>query len=387
MKRTWHNLIGTVILVSVLVVGCAAPATPAPTPTVRPNIKVGVLLPYTGAGAAVAPFLEGGIRFAFGEVGNQIAGRPVEIIFEDETEDPNVAVQKARKLVEEDKVDVVLGPLLAHTGAAVSGYLSQVGTPHLVLGASNTPTSSHTFFPGSGRGDAYPTGVFAYEDLGARTAAILYQDYAFGQQSRDGFKAGFTDKGGSVISEQGIPFGTSDMLPFIEGLGNADVVAVLLVNPSDFAFVKQYREAGLDKPVIFISNAPQEAPLLAQMGDDVLGMYGSSWYSPLIDLPANKKFVESFQAQTGFPPGIATHTAYMAGFMYIKAVTATNGDTSPEAVINALLNLKDIENPAGTITYGQGRVAVHDQFIFKASKLGDNYVWEVVKRYPAVTPR
>lgn len=351
------------------------------------EVKVGVLLPYTGIAAAVAPAIESGVQYAFAEKDMEVAGNEITLIFEDETDDPTVSVNKARKLVEQDEVDVILGPQLAHTAAAVSAYLTPLGVPHLVLGTGDTPQSDHTFYPGTGRGDMYVTGLFAYDELGAETAAILYQDYLFGQQARDGFTAGFTERGGEVVSEQGVPFGTADMAPFLEGVGDVDVLGVLLVNPSDFAFVRQFREFGLEMPVIFISNAPQEAPLLAEMGNDVVGMYGSSWYSPQIDTPANHEFVAGYAEAYGFPPGIATHTAYMAAAIYIHALEQTGGDPSYGKIIEAIENIENFENPAGTITMGPAHVAVHDQFVFQVSKEGERYVWDVVKQYSAVEPR
>ncbi|NDJ33038.1 MAG: ABC transporter substrate-binding protein [Chloroflexi bacterium] len=351
------------------------------------EIRVGVIMPLTGLAAAVGPEVQMGVEFAFEQVDNQIAGRDVVLIFEDETDDPTNAVARARKLVEEDGVDVILGPQLAHTAAAVSAYAAEAGVPHIGFGASDTPTSDHTFYPGSGRGDAYATGLFAYEDLEARTAAVLYQDYLFGQQSRDGFVAAFTDQGGEIISEQAVPFGTPDMAPFLEGIGDADVIAVLLLNPSDFAFVRQYREFGLDQPVLFISNAPQEAPLLAEMGDAVVGMYGSSWYSPLIESEANGEFVGAFSERYGRPPGMAVHVAYSAASFFIEAAQAANGDTSPEALTAALVGLDEVTNPAGTVSIGADRGATHDHYLFQGGKQGEFYVWEVAKKYEAVEPR
>jgi branched-chain amino acid transport system substrate-binding protein len=350
-------------------------------------IRVGVILPLTGAAAAVGPEVQMGIEFAFAQVGNEIAGRPVEIIFEDETDDPAQAVARARKLVEEDGVDVIIGPQLAHTGAAVGAYAEQAGVVHIALGAADGPESAHTFYPGSGRGDAYPTGVFAYEELGARSAAVLYADYLFGEQSRDGFVEAFTELGGEILSEQPIGFGVADMAPYLENIGDADVVAVLLLNPSDFAFVRQYREFGLDAPVIFISNAPQEAPLLTAMGDDVIGMYGSSWYSPLIDSEENGAFVGAFIEAYERPPGMAVHVAFSAASMFIAAAEATSGDTSPEAITEAILALEELPNPSGVVTMSEGRVAIHPQYIFQADRLDDFYVWVPIQTFDAVEPR
>ncbi len=351
-------------------------------------IRVGVILPLTGLAAAVGPEITMGVEFAFAQVENEIAGRPVELIFEDETDDPANAIARARKLVEEDEVDVIIGPQLAHTAAAVSAYAEQAGVVHISLSAANEPESEHTFYQATGLGDAYSPGVFAYEELEARTAAVLYQDYDFGQQSRNGFVEAFTELGGEIASEQPIPFGTADMAPFLESIGDADVVAVLLLNPSDFAFVRQYREFGLEQPVIFISNAPQEAPLLAQMGDDIVGMYGASWYSPLIESEENADFVEAFVEQYARPPGMAVHAAFSAASMFIAAAQATEGDTDPEAITEAIVALEELPNPAGVVTMGENRIAIHDQFIFQVEALEDGvYVWVPVIFYEAVEPR
>ncbi len=364
----------------------ATMAGTAAAPT-GPDIKIGVILPLTGPAAAVGGEIKLGVSFALSQVNNQIAGRNVTVEYGDETADPANAVAAARKMVEEDHVDLIIGPQLASNGAAVSAYAEQAGVPNISLGASDTPTSTGTFFPGSGRGDAYSTGDFAYNDLKARTAALIYADYLFGHQSRDGFTQAFTDLGGKVISDQAVPFGAADMAPFLENIGKADVVAVLLLNPSDFAFVRQFRAAGLKQPVIFISNAPQEAILLGQMGDDVLGMYGSSWYSPLIESPDNGAFVGAFLGANHRPPGMAVHIAYSTTAMFVQAAQSTKGDTSPKAITDALIALDKFTNPAGTISIGAGRIATHDQYIFQTIKQGDFYAWKVVKKYDQVKPR
>jgi branched-chain amino acid transport system substrate-binding protein len=357
------------------------------------QVKVGVILPYSGIAAAVAPSIETGIQYAFDTAGTDCE---YEIIYEDETDDPTNAVAKARKLVEEDGVSVIIGPQLAHTAAAVSAYAAEAGIPHISLSAADGPESPHSFFLGSGIGDAIPSGEFAYDDLGARTAAVIYMDYLYGQQSKDGFVEGFTGKGGEIVSEQPVPFGTADMAPFLENVGDADVVAVLLVNPSDFAFVRQFREFGLEQPVIFISNAPQEAPLLMQMGDDVIGMYGASWYTPMIETPENGEFVGGYMEgayieKFGFPnspPGIATHVAFMASQLFLEALKATGGNADPAAINEALAGITELANPAGTVTMGPGRVAIHDQYIQQVVPLGEGlYGWSVVKKVEDVEPK
>ena len=407
MRRHLSHLLAVVLtlsFVAIFVGGCAQPApagetkqapageakaAPAGEAKAAPKgeVRIGALIPYTGMGAAVGKMVEGGIQYVLEEANWEVAGKKIVLIKEDETDDPNNAVAKARKLVEQDKVDVILGPMLAHSGAAVGAYLAPLGIPHMIMGGADFGESKDTFYPGSGRGDVAPSGPFAYEDLGAKTAAVLYADYLYGQELADGFAAGFTSKGGKVVSSQAVPVGTADMIPYLQAIRKTDLLAVFLVNPSDFAFVRQYQELGLKMPVLFISNAPQEEPLLAQMGDGVLGMYGLSWYSPQVDTPFNKTFVEKYKSKFGALPGIMTHTSYMGAALFLQAFKATGGDTDHAKVIEAMKGIKNLDTPNGPISMTAGRIAIKDEFVFKAVKIGDRYAWDPVKKYPAVQPK
>lgn len=352
------------------------------------EIKFGALIPYTGIAAAAGKQTEEGIKLAISEVGGQVAGKKITLVTEDETDDPAVASAKAKKLIEQDKVQILLGPLLAHTSAAVGPYAGSFPIPEMVFGGAAAPTSKDTFYPGSSIGDAYPVGEFAYDDLKSRKAAIMVMDYLYGQQLAEGFEQAFTAKGGTIVSDQRIPMGTADVAPMFENLKDADLLAIFVVNPTDVAFVKQYRAAGLKMPVVLISNAPQEEPVLQQaMGDDVLGMYGSSWYGPLLDTPENKEFVSKYKAMFGVDPGIGSQPAYTAAALFIKALEQTGGDADAAKVIAAVEAMKDFPTPGGPITLGPGRVATHDQHIFKAEKVDGVIRWVFVKTLTAVPPR
>ena len=338
--------------------------------------------------ASVGPEISAGINYVLDQADNQVAGRKIVLIIEDESDNPAAAVAKARKLVEGDKVDVIIGPLLAHTSAAVAPYLARAGVPHLPWGMADKPTSDNAIYTaGTGTGNAFVTGQFAAQQLKAKRAALLNMDYALGHQMRDGFTAGFLSAGGKIVSNQLLPMGTSDLAPYFEGLRDADLLAVLMVNPTDFAFARQYHEFGLKMPVIFISSQPQEEPLLQQMGDDVLGMYGATMYGPSIDSPQNREFVARFVEKYKQRPGIATvHAGYWTTAMVLAAVKMTGGDTSRPAIGAALLKITDLDTPAGKLTINKKRMGIHDVYVFQVAKAADRYVWNVVKRYPAVSP-
>ncbi len=371
-----------VLLGSLWLAGCGDKAAPA-----ADELRIGALVPQTGIAASVGPEIMSGIEFVLSAAGYEVDGKKVVLIVEDEGDNPANAVTRARKLVEEDKVDVILGPMLAHTSAAVAAYLEREGVPHLPWGMADQAVSSNAIYTaGTGVANGFVAGQFAADDLGATRAALLVMDYALGHQMRDGFSAGFQAGGGSVVSSQLLPLGTSDLAPYFEGLGDADILGVLMVNPTDFAFVRQYREYGLDLPVVFISAQPQEETLLAQMGDDALGMHGVTMYGPDIDSAANREFVARFTKQFQHNPGIATvHAGYWTTAMVLEAARAS-GNTDRVGLGAALLAIEDFETPAGLLSITPGRMGVHPVYVFRASKGGGRYFWDVVRQYPAVGP-
>src|ERR1700742_4005870 len=86
-------------------------------------IKVGVLAPLTGVVASGGREMVEGTQFWFSQFGNQIAGRKVELLIEDDASNPDVSLQKARRLVEQSNVHFLIGNLLANTGLAVANYV------------------------------------------------------------------------------------------------------------------------------------------------------------------------------------------------------------------------------------------------------------------------
>jgi branched-chain amino acid transport system substrate-binding protein len=95
-------------------------------------IKIGVLAPLTGVVAAGGREMVEGTQFWFDQVGNEVAGRKVELIIEDDGSNPDTSLQKARKLVEQANVAFLMGNLLANTGLAVANYVKENGTPYFI---------------------------------------------------------------------------------------------------------------------------------------------------------------------------------------------------------------------------------------------------------------
>jgi branched-chain amino acid transport system substrate-binding protein len=154
-----------------------------------------------------------GAILALEEINYSFAGRPIKFIVEDEASDPAVAMDKARKLVETDKVCMILGPFHGGCGGAVAGYVNKIKIPNVAYWYSISNDAimgvNWTWAPfGTLSSVAYPTGAYAYEKLGYRTLSTMGTDYVAGREFIGGARAAFEERGGKIIQEQWIPLGT-----------------------------------------------------------------------------------------------------------------------------------------------------------------------------------
>jgi branched-chain amino acid transport system substrate-binding protein len=388
MKNRILLVLLAVVLVGALV-GFGACRAPAPTEEKLPPIKIGLLRGYTGAVALAGPATAQGVEYILNEAGWEIGGRTLILLQEDSSDTPDFAVAKARKLVEQDKVDVVLGPLIADSVVAVEAYCKLKGVLNLPEGPSDKPVSEHAFFTNYGYtvASSYPSGLWCYDQLGAREVAFIYTDYLYSQQLRDGFKAAFTERGGTILSDSGTQWGTVDFAPYIQAVPKgADVLVVFFPIDVFVPFVKQCAEFGLKMPIFFMSGDVLDEGVLAAAGDASLGVLGAGDYTPEIDTPENKNFVNKWKADYEYTPGVLSLNGYRLMRTYLEALKSTGGDPDPVKVTQALLQIKPFTTPAGPMSFSPGRICIHNMYIMKVV-MKDRLCADVVQVYPAVQPK
>jgi branched-chain amino acid transport system substrate-binding protein len=150
----------------------------------QPEMRIGVVGDYTGSQAPIALAHKRGLELRLEQVGNKISGRPVKVIYEDCKEEVAPTVEKVRKLVESDKVHILLGPLFGGNIMAVQDYMKRKGSPWLPLAASGETITSAVPNHFNHNWGWYQLGgslaPFTYNKMNARTAVVIVNDYAFG---------------------------------------------------------------------------------------------------------------------------------------------------------------------------------------------------------------
>ena len=365
-------------------------AEPAAAATGEP-IKIGFDEGFTGFMAVDATMTDKGIKLAIDQLGGQIAGRPVEYIKADNGSDPVQAVDKARQLVENDGIHVMIGPIFSPANAAVTDYLAKSGggIPSISIYGQpidNMKTANGLSFVPSGLFSfaGYQTGKYAAEEMGWKTAnCINYEDTA-GRQLQEGFNHGFEEAGGKILSTQFVPIDAVDFSSYLTTLKDADCTYWWIFGNGAAPFVKQYNDYGLEAPLITAMASNLTEPQLRDLGEVGVGLIGGEFYTPEIDNPVNKEFVEAYKAQEdGEYPTMQSFGAWLAVNLFAGAVEANGGDTSPDKLKEAMSSVT-IDTPAGPYkmsAYQDMFVGTGNYYMMETKQVGDRIAWVPVFTY------
>ena len=361
------------------------------------KIKVGVLLPYTGVFADLAENNERGMRIAFEEAAAENNNYQIVMIKEDTEATPNVGLQKAKKLVLSDKVDLIIGIVSSSVAYAVKDFVDQQKIPVIITVSEareltrekGSPYIFRTFLA-AGQAD-YPFGKYANENLGYKTAVIMGPDYAAGHEKADAFIQGFTEAGGQIVQEIYPPLGSSDYGPYLSQLKQADFVWTFLGGGNDaIKFVKQYEEYGIKAkmPLLFSGGGVDES-ILPSIGDAAIGIVSVSNYSALLETPENKELVKATTNKYNIVPNQFLNAGYVAAKTALSAIDKLEGNI--EEKDKFLKALKSVEFPApqGLFRFHpESQNGIFDAYIRRVEKLSDGTLGNVViDKIPNVTDR
>ncbi len=367
-------------------------ASPAPAATGDPFI-FGFDGGFTGFMAMDVELAEKGILTKLAMIQNQWMGRPVEYKKADNASDPVVAVDKARQLVESDGIQFMAGPIFSPSAAAVTDYLAKAGgIPQCsIIGqpSDNLKTANGLAVMPNGLygSQGYYFGKYTGEQLGYKTVnCINYEDTA-ARQLQAGFEKGFAESGGKVLDTKYVPIDTVDFSSYLTTLKDADATYFWVFGNGAAPFVKQYNDYGLTAPLITPMAGNFSEPQLADLGQLGVNMVGCDFYAAELDTPANQEFVDAYmQLYPGeYPPEQAFGGA-QAVDVFLQALKATNGDSSPAALTGAMATLT-WEGPTGKVTlkpYQDAFIPVRDFYMLKVQQVGDRVAWVPVFTYEQV---
>ena len=347
----------------------------------RAPIKVGVFLSLTGPLAPLGAFNKSGVEVAVQEAGGQVGGRKIELVYEDDEGKPDVGLSKIRKLVEQDKVAVVVGPVSSPVALAAREYMVGQGVPWVLTFATAPSLTRELGAPNifraswSGEQAQYPSGVYVFQKLGYQRIAVVGLDYVAGRAEAKAFVDGFKAAGGKSVQEIWVPLGAPDAAPFVTQIqpGSVDAVVGAAIWGSDAVrVIRAFEEYGVKGriPIVVINTAVADGSLLPSLGKTALGLRSYGPYCFGLDTPENRKFVDLFTKHAGKAPGIEAYIGYTAGRVALEAARSVGGNVEDRAAYLAALRKVDYTGPTGRFRFDQNRNALVNIFLQEVRQSG-----------------
>ncbi len=361
------------------------------------DLRIGFVAPMTGIFAQIGKDMENGFQLYLDENKSDFGGAKVTFIVEDEEGKPAVGVRKAEKLIRQDKVQILVGGLLASTGYALAPVSTRLKTVYLLsvsaaddLTQRDLPKYPYIFRTSwTSSQPHHPMGQWACEQ-GYKRVVTVGADYAFGHEVVGGFQKVFEDCGGKVVQKVWPPLGTKDFGPYIPTLKkDADAVFTVMVGPMALQFPKQMQAAGVKTPLIGGGTSYDEFVLPA-MGDEVLGHVSSLQYSAALDNPKNAAFVKAYRSKYGKVPSYYSESNYTTAQMIHEVMKRNKGKwPGPQQFIKQMQSLK-LDAVRGPVRFDDMRNPVQNIYIKKVEKkkmfgYPNEELWNtVIKTYPDV---
>lgn len=392
-KRRWTLLAVLLVLAVVVVVGCGgtedttttAAAGGETTTTAAPAsgepIKIGCLSPTTGPQVHEGSSMSEGFKAYLESIGNQIAGRPIELIFEDDASNAQQGLERARKLVERDQVDILTCPVNSGVVLGVAAYTAEKEIPTIVpishadvlTGEKRSPYVFRTVETSKQRSVA--PAYFIAKKLGYTKAAVFSWDFVVGQEMIKDFTDAYTALGGEVVYTTATPLGTQDFGPYLSKIDKTkiDCIYVFYASPDSIRFVQQLQQFGFTPGVPVIDNGTlTEEGVLAEQGDAALGIKSVTCYSNALDNPENEAFMKYWaENYKGAKPNWYTFQGWQMAMVLEAGIKGVSGNVEDKEAFLAAMQAVKINTPGGPFSFDERGQAILDQYSYEVVKLDD----------------
>lgn len=370
--RSTFSLFAAITVSAALVVGCSSSGGGSSDKgtnsgggdSPKDPIRIGLLTPATGAYAGLGELNRNGVQLAVDEVNaaGGVDGRKVEVFKADTGGTPAGAVTSAQKLVEQDKVQFLIGTVSTAVTTAVTQKVPSLGVLQVIsssqgIDLTGKDCNANTFRVNANDGMA-TNAINAWlekQPNKAGTWDIMAADYAYGHETAAAFKAELGKNGGKVNSTLYSPVGTTDFGSYLAQFKGGDGLLIVLSGTDIINFYKQALQFGtMDKYKAAISGpGGLIAPTLKAVGDKLIGQLGVTFWSPAVPTDATKKFTDAYmKAYSGALPDQFAAQAY-SGAQFIFAAVKAAGAVDPMKVAKAMEGLS-FDSLFGKVTMREG---------------------------------
>src|SRR3954451_21964450 len=293
------------------------------------KVKIGFVTTLSGPAGVIGKHMKDSAELSLSMLGGKIGGLPAEIVLSDDQFKPDVGRQVTDELLKRDAVDFMTGYIWSNVLLAVYQPVIQSGKilisanagPHDIAGSQCAPN----FFSASWQNDQTPEAMGKYmDDQKMDDVYPIAPDYAAGRDMVSGFKRYFH---GKVTAEVYTKPGQSDYQVEISQIRDANPKSLFVFLPGGMGiqFVKQYAQSGLREKIPLYSAFTADETTLPAIGEAAAGNYEVVFWSPDLDNPRNKEFVDAFRKKYNYYPSYYAAQSFDAIAMIDRAVAAFKG--------------------------------------------------------------
>lgn len=334
------------------------------------KVRVGLMLPYTGAYAPLGVAIENGVRMAIAEQGGKLGGREIEWFKVDDESDPSKGVENASKLVQRDKVDVLIGTVHSGVQMGIQKVVREAGVLSLIPNAGVHAATRSLCAPNVFRTsftNSQPTRALGkvMVDKGHKKAVWITWKYAAGDEAFEGFKESYTAAGGTIVKELGLPFPSMEFQALLTEIASLkpDAVACFFAGPPAAKFMKDFAAAGLKGKIALYGSGFLTEGVLDAAGPAADGVITTMHYSDSLDTPRNKKFRLDYAKAFRLQPDVYAVQGYDTGLLLVQGANAVKGDLSAKPALYKALESATIDSPRGKWTMSKAHNPVQDIYL------------------------
>jgi branched-chain amino acid transport system substrate-binding protein len=349
-------------------------------------LRIGILNSFTGNSALQALATLDGFYLFFEQENWRFGDRLVQLIKEDDHADPQIGLEKARKLVEHDKCHIVCGPLLNDVALAMVDYMREARALWLVTGAGVTSLTQqklpYMFRPTlSDWQVAAPMGRWVFDNM-AKTVVLAGSESLIGHDALGAFREGFITAGGKILKAFYSPPGTLDFKPQLAQIRELAPSAVysFFGGANAVDFVLQYAELGLKQriPLVAFQSMFESDTFMGQQAN-ALGCFSSGIYCDTLDAKENIDFAAAFVRRFGDYPSWLAESSYTASRIIADAFRATDGAIENRDRFAGALSATNIVAPRGPVRFDPvTHQAIQNVYVRMVDIVGDRIANRVV---------
>ena len=336
------------------------------------KIRVGLMLPYTGTYAQLGTAITNGFKLAVSERGGKLGGRELEYFTVDDEAEPAKAPENTNKLVQRDKVDVLVGTVHSGVQMGMVKIAKENNTLMIIpnagldaaTGALCAPNIFRTSF--SNWQPSYPMGK-VLADRGVRNVVSLAWKYGAGEEAIAGFTEGFIKAGGKSVRGLWIPFPNVEFQALLTEIASLkpDAVFVFFAGGGAAKFIRDYAAARLRKSIPLFGSGFLTDGVLDATEEAAQGLETTLHYADGLNTKRDREFRSAYSKAYTFAPDVYAVQGYDAGLLLATGLDAVKGDISKRKEMIAAMEKAKIDSPRGAWTMSKAHNPIQDIYLRK----------------------